>query len=166
MPAVINLEMQYLEKGFPIRKHLFHLLKINGVLRAGNCHSWAGRPCMYAKEASVFLCKQDMCARTGKGVPILILSLRPFRPPGTRRSTLGILLNSIAFRQARTTAFCAMHSFVSAVIACNQVRHRTVRPARTSPWRFDHADRIQSPTLQIRPGNGNQEWTVRNRSGC
>ena len=91
--------------------------------------------CMH-EEAFVCLCKQDVCARTGKGVPILILSLRPFRPPGTRRSTLGILLNSIAFRQARTTAFCAMHSFVRAAIACKEAWHRTVRPARAPTVAF------------------------------
>ncbi len=54
-----------------------------------------------------------------------------------------------------------MHSFVSAVITCNEAWRRSIRPARAPPWSFDHADRIQSLTLQTRPGDSNQESTVR-----
>ena len=89
----------YLEFGFSIRKYLLDGLKVNSLLNISLV--WCLHESMH--------CASCLQCLTGKGVPILILSFRPLRPPGTRRSTLGMLLNSMALRHARTAAFCGHH---------------------------------------------------------
>ena len=102
-------QQEYLKVCLAVRKYLLYFLKVNSTLQMYVCCDTQANSTLLAAPSTMTTQRDSskccQLSHTGKGVPIFILSLSPLRPPGTSLSTEGMLLNSIAFRQALTQAF-------------------------------------------------------------